>query len=100
MRAQPIKLVFGDKEFTLRPLTIGQVEQIEPLVSSSDAKSPTATFVEALRIALQRDYPDTDVRDLEMGAYELGETYTKILKSGGFIQADASGEADSPETTG
>ena len=89
MRPPAINLTFGEKEFTIRPLTIKQLMEIESLgVEIHEGKITMRNSEFAVRvigIALSRDYPDVKIdEDLESTPEHLGETVDKILALAGM----------------
>lgn len=98
MRPQPIDISLGGETWHVRPLTVSQVQEIEPHVSAA-AEGRVATLEAAhavLRVALRRDNPEavTKVGELESTAGELATAMREILRLGGFLPTEnAPGEA-------
>ena len=106
--AEAITLKFGDRTFTVRPLTLGQLRAIG--VGSARIRTLPAdpidaeaawydTNFEILAAALGRDYPEMTpeaVRGLETDFRGLLETSSAILRLSGLIP---SGEAKAGATS-
>lgn len=108
MRPQPIDLTLGGATWRLRPLTVAQVQEIEPHVAAA-AEGRMATLQAAhavLCVALRRDHPQAvaQLAELETDAGELASAMREVLRLGGFLPADiAPGEAAAgraPASTG
>lgn len=93
MRPKPETIRLGDKEFLLRPLTLRQVQEIEPVLTESQtsAKGNIATSMAIVTIALLRDHADAaaTLGDIEATAGEIGAAMTVVLRLGGFIPGEA-----------
>ena len=108
MRPQPDSLVLGERSFAVRPLTVAQVQAIEPLLFADDASraASVATAVAILRVALARDHAEAaaELETLEAGAPEIGAAMAQVLRLGGFLPGEAQagqGEpAPGPASTG
>jgi hypothetical protein len=97
MPAQAKDIILGDRTFTIRPLTIGQVEAIEPILI---ANSGTKSAIDIAQIAIGRDYAEDakSLRDLEATTGDIAIAFTTVLRLGGFAPAeDASGEVEAPK---
>ncbi len=96
MRAKPITIALGDKEWSIRPLTLGQVEDIEPILVGGG--NTTHLSISILQIALRRDHKeDSDnIRDLESTTDQLAVALRDILRLGGFLETQTPGEAEPP----
>lgn len=96
----PIVISLGDKSWQVRPLTLGQAADIEPLLNSN--LSNVDRGVRILAIALRRDHPqvtEKELRDIEAPAMEMVGVTKQILEFSGFISGKpASGEAPAPES--
>jgi hypothetical protein len=89
MRPQPIIIRLGAEEWRVRPLTLAQVQRIEPLLLA-DAKGGTiAAAIEIVAIALSRDHPEAaqKLSETEATAKEIGVAMADVLRLGGFIAA-------------
>ncbi len=98
MRAKPQTIVLGDREWQVRPLTVAQVQAVEPLLFASAVSSGTvAAAVAIIKIALARDHAEAAAQldDIEAGATEIAAALACVLRLGGFVASeDASpGEA-------
>ena len=98
MRSAPIMLRLGSEEWHLRPLTLKQIQEIEPLLRSDDASGSIAAAVAIVAAALRRDHPAAaeKLADLEATTQEIGVAMREVLRLGGFIAKegdDAPGEA-------
>jgi len=92
MRMPPDTIALGARRFEIRPLTIAQVQAIEPLLMSDGqqtAASSIATAVAILRIALARDHAEAaaEIDTFEAGAPEIGTAMAQVLRLGGFLPA-------------
>jgi len=88
--AEQIKL--GGQEWLLRPLTIAQVREIEPvLMGAVDQTNNLATAIKIISIALARDHSDivSGLSDIEATAGEISTAMSVVLKLGGFIEGEA-----------
>ncbi|MGC1110225.1 MAG: hypothetical protein WA870_10220, partial [Methylovirgula sp.] len=74
MRPQPILLKLGAEEWRLRPLTLAQVQRIEPLLAADSKGGTIAAAIEIVAIALSRDNPEAaqKLSDVEATAKEIG----------------------------
>jgi hypothetical protein len=91
MRPEPQKIRLGDKEWTIRPLTLKQVQNIE-LIIYNNAKSNAGNVkaaIEVISAGLFRDYPDDcqTLYDVEATATEISIAMAAILRLGGFTEA-------------
>ena len=110
MRLQPETIALGGASWRVRPLTVAQVQEIEPLLfAEAGAGSGGATVAAAvaiLRVALRRDHPEAvaPLAELEAGAGEIAAALAAVLRLGGFLPAGvAAGEAGAdqpPASTG
>jgi hypothetical protein len=100
MRPAPIVLRLGDAEWRVRPLTLKQIQEIEPLLQTAD-DAPGRSIASAVKIvgvALARDHAEAATRLTEMEAttQEIGDAMRAVLRLGGFVAAreeDEPGEA-------
>ncbi|MFZ0559869.1 MAG: hypothetical protein WAN31_01820 [Methylovirgula sp.] len=102
MRPQPILLKLGAEEWRLRPLTLAQVQRIEPLLAADSKGGTIAAAIEIVAIALSRDHPEAaqKLSDVEATAKEIGVAMADVLRLGGFIAAEnAPGEAMAGSTS-
>lgn len=97
MRPQSITIKLGDAQWRVRPLTLRQVQEIEPLLVREGAShGSVATAIEIVSIALSRDHPEAanGIHDIEASVREIGAAMSEVLRIGGFI---ASGETGPPK---
>jgi hypothetical protein len=97
MRPRPETIRLGACEWPVRPLTLRQVQEIEPILMSSTAetKGNVAAALAIVAIALGRDHADAAalLGDIEATAPEIGAAMTTVLRLGGFIEKPAQGDA-------
>jgi hypothetical protein len=98
MRVQPATIRLGAQEWLLRPLTVAQVQAIEPLLFASGAApaNSVASAVAILRVALARDHAAAaeTLDDTEAQAPEIAAAMACVLRLGGFLPgAPTPGEA-------
>ena len=89
VRAETIRL--GSCEWLVRPLTVAQVQAIEPLVFAS-GEAPAASVAAAvaiLRVALARDHAEAaaGLDEVEAGAPDISAAMAVVLRLGGFLPA-------------
>ena len=96
---EPITL-FG---FEVRPLTLGQVENLEalmlaPFEAGDPAKPLTGVRLAraVLKIARLRDHAAIDVETIECDLASLGEAQSMVLRLGGFMLAGETSAAADP----
>lgn len=96
MRPSPRAIVIGEHSFTVRPLTLRQVQEIEPILMASGnaATGNVAAAMAIVAIALRRDHADVAAAldDIEATAPEIGAAMAAILRLGGFLEAPVEGE--------
>lgn len=109
MRRQPETIHLGTRQWQVRPLTLAQVQAIEPLVLGTIGTTlgSVATAVAILRIALGRDHAEaaSALEEVEAGAPEVAAAMAQVLRLGGFLPHGdkTSGEAGAgatPASTG
>ena len=102
MRPQPQDIALGAQRWRVRPLTVAQVQAIEPLLFAGEAAGTVATAVAILRIALARDHAAAaaELDEVEAGAPEISAALGVVLRLGGFLPAGvaAPGEAGAGAT--
>lgn len=97
-------LSLAGEQFTVRPLTLRQVEQIETVVTDGAAKSSVGMGIAVLNAALARDYTSEltklpiDVGCLEATPDELATAMAAILANIGMKQVKP-GEAQAAAAT-
>lgn len=98
MRLQPVDVVLGDQRWTVRPLTLAQVQALEPLVfGSAEAKAGSmAAAIGILRVALSRDHKAAADRleEVEAPATEIARAMAGVLRLGGFLPSADVSSAD------
>ncbi len=91
MRPQPVMLRLGDAEWRVRPLTLKQIQEIEPLLQNGEEApgSSIAAAVKIVGVALSRDHAEAAAQLTEMEAttQEIGDAMRAVLRLGGFIAA-------------
>ena len=99
MRPTPIKISLSDKEFTIKPLTLGQIRKIENSLRDPDLAEIDKSF-NVIQIALERDYPEdsANLLNFELSMSEVGPMVKDILTVGGMIMVEA-GEMQAPQLT-
>lgn len=97
MQALAIKL--ADREFTIQPLTVGQVEEIHDILTRQGSKKTANRDI--IAAALSEDYPDLNcdaVRKMRLGSVKVvNSVVEQILAFGDFI---AQQETSPGEETG
>ena len=99
--AQMIRL--GEQSWSVRPLTLAQVQAIEPLLFDQSGAGTVAAAVAIIRVALARDYAEAlaTLDNVEAGAPDIARAMASVLRLGGFIsnveETAAKGEAPRPE---
>lgn len=90
MRPLPEMIRLGDCEWKVRPLTLRQVQEIEPLLTSyaAENKGNVATAMAIVTIALSRDHESVakSLGEIEATAPEIGAAMAAVLRLGGFIE--------------
>ncbi len=98
MRMQPQMITLGAHRWLVRPLTVAQVQAIEPLLFNHADGGSAAAAVAVIRVALARDHGDAaaDLESLEAGAPEIAAAMADVLRLGGFLPGKdpMPGEAD------
>ena len=91
MRLQPEIVTLGERRFEIRPLTVAQVQAIEPLLfaTSEGGAASIASAVAILRVALARDHAEAaaELDGLEADAPAIGAAMAQGLRLGGFLPA-------------
>lgn len=101
MRPLPQTIRLGSHEWLIRPLTLRQIQEIEPilLASNSNAKGNVAAAIAIVAIALCRDHAEdaASLNEVEATAPEIGAAMATVLRLGGFIEAPADGDCTEGE---
>jgi len=81
-----VPVTFGETTYQISRLNLGQIERISPLATKLNANADGAVtgVIEILTIAMERDYPDLVVRDLEASLTELKVGLFDILRNSGL----------------
>lgn len=91
MRPQPIMLRLGAREWRVRPLTLKQIQEVEPLLLAADqsAGQSIATAIRIIIVALNRDHREAaeSLDEIEATAQEIGAAMSIVLQLGGFVTA-------------
>jgi hypothetical protein len=100
MKPAPKTITLGERTWTVRPLTLAQLEELEPVVQAGPAMSQVAYGLAVVAAGLRRDHPEdaAAIRDLEATAGELATASAAVLTLGGYIQEQALGEARAAES--
>lgn len=86
-------ITLGSKSWTVRPLTLRQVEALEPLVARGSGESPFAYGLAVVSAALARDH-EADIaglRDLEATSADLAEATRAVLILAGYLPSFSAG---------
>ena len=95
------RISIGNSSFPFRPLTLGQIEAIIPIVGQIEEARTTnmpshiiSMALDLIHVALLRLSPSLtkeELRDIEASPNELMQAVTEILKESG-LQSEAPGE--------
>ncbi|WP_205825131.1 hypothetical protein [Methylobacterium terricola] len=92
----------GGHEWTIRPLTLAQLEELDPVVQSGPSTGPTTYGAAVIAAGLRRDHPEdaalADRRELEATGPEVAAASSTILRLGGYLPETAPGEARAAES--
>lgn len=90
---QAVTIRLGDKSFSIRPLTLDQVERIDGILAER-AIGTVAQGHQVIAVGLLRDHPDAarGLSEMEVDVSEVASAMTAILRQGGFLPAEP-GEA-------
>lgn len=101
MRLQAETIELGSHKWVVRPLTLRQVQEIEPILMDCalGAKGNVGAALAIVTIALRRDDPDAaaELLDVEATAPEIAAAMGAVLRLGGFIQSNPAGDSTSGE---
>jgi hypothetical protein len=101
MRLQPESIILGSHEWVVRPLTLRQVQEIEPILMESGlgAKGNIGAAIAIVAIALRRDNSEAaaELSEIEATAPEIAAAMGAVLRLGGFIEAKTCGDAATGE---
>jgi hypothetical protein len=96
MRPQLETIRLGAHEWPVRPLTLRQVQEIEPiLMASAEANGNIAAAMAIVAIALRRDHAEAaaSLGDVEATAPEIASAMAAVLRLGGFLETFVEGGA-------
>jgi hypothetical protein len=95
MRPQTETIALGERKWLVRPLTLKQVQEIEPILmaSAETANGNVAAAIAIVAIALRRDHSEAaeTLTDIEATAPEIGAAMSAVLRLGGFIEGQNRG---------
>jgi hypothetical protein len=96
MRAAPALIRLGEQEWRVRPLTLKQIQEIEPLLRTDDSAGSIGAAIKIVAVALGRDHPDaaSKLDEVEATTQEIGQAMRDVLRLGGFIAVE--GEETAP----
>ena len=107
MRMGPATITLGERAWRIRPLTLAQVQAIEPLLGQAGTAGTVAAAVAILRVALARDHAEAaaTLDEVEAGAPAIASAMTAVLRLGGFLPAEdptlgEAGAGSPPASTG
>jgi hypothetical protein len=101
-----VALIMGDQEWTIPPLTLGQLRKLMPKVrqlseiGAAMGETQIALLVEIVAAALQRNYPDITAEMVEnlLDLGNAGPVLNAVLTGSGLRSGTRpSGEAIAPE---
>ncbi len=87
MRMSTETITLGSHQWQVRPLTLAQVQAIEPLLFTQAEGGTVAAAVAVLRVALARDHAEAaaELDTIEAGAPEIATAMARVLRLGGFL---------------
>jgi hypothetical protein len=91
MRPQPIILHLGGEHWQVRPLTLGQIQRIEPLLSPETQRAGSlAAATEIVAVALSRDHTQIaeKLHEVEATTGEIAAAMRAVLRLAGFIASE------------
>jgi hypothetical protein len=98
----PRTISLGGRNWTIRPLTLAQLEELDPVVQAGPGMSPTVYGAAVIAAGLRRDHPDdaalADRRELEATGPEVAAASSTILRLGGYLPEPSLGEARAAES--
>ncbi|PNG25512.1 hypothetical protein [Methylocella silvestris] len=91
MRPASETIRLGAREWSIRPLNLRQVQEIEPILiaGASEAKGNISAAMAIVAIALKRDNAEaaSALGDVEATAPEIAAAMATVLRLGGFLPA-------------
>lgn len=98
----PKTIRLGGRQWTIRPLTLAQLEELDPVVQNGPGLGPTAYGAAVIAAGLRRDHPEdaalADRRDLEATGPEVAAASSAILRLGGYLPETQPGESRAAES--
>ncbi len=87
----------GDCEWPVRPLTLRQVQEIEPILMAGERElvGSVAAAVAIIEIGLRRDHAEAakSLGEIEATAPEIAAAMAAVLRLGGFIETSVQDSA-------
>ena len=102
MDRAPQTIRLGAQSWQVRPLTLAQVRDIEPILVAQGTGGTVAAALEVIAVALARDNPAAveTLPTLEATAPEVAAALAAVLRLGGFIAPEmGAGEASAGAAT-
>jgi hypothetical protein len=97
MRPLPETIKLGDHAWKVRPLTLRQIQEIEPILmaNAGDTKGTIAAAIAIVAVALRRDHAEaaSSISNIEATAPEIGTAMETVLRLGGFVEKSLHGGA-------
>ena len=93
----------GERTFVIRPLTIGQLEDIEGVFvdGALKGKRGVRAAIEILQASLKPDYPEFKIEDVRGMKYlELQEISRAVLQFSGLVPAADAGPSSGEASAG
>jgi hypothetical protein len=96
--ADPVTITLGGRDFTVRPLTIGQFRQVYPAIFKGAGLSSDEGYDQAVRCiaaAVGRDHPEMTVQavlELETNTAELAQAFVAVMRLAGLKTGASPGE--------
>lgn len=104
--AEPIKIVLGGKEFTVRPLILDQIREFQPAIlkwmGNFKEKQDFDYCIGAILVCLQRDNPEMTreaILKMEITTQELDTAAAELSFWSGILKKKEDGEKASGEAT-
>lgn len=99
-KPSPQTIRLGGRAWTIRPLTLSQLEELDPIVERGLDANPTRYGIAVIAAGLRRDHPEDAIaaHELEAQSTEVGAAVRTILRLGGYLPETAPGEARAAES--
>ena len=101
MRRESKTIVLGERSWTVRPLTLAQLQDIEGVQAryGKGELSNVAYSAHVISISIARDNPDDaklvlDMTSIETTIAELSEASSVVLRLGGYLPEEGPGESE------